>query len=70
MFLPYDRLKLQYPALEKRKWLLPFYEVKRWCRIIFKGGLKTAKKQADLNDAVSDEYVHKVKALLNDLELN
>ena len=70
VFLPYDRLKLQYPALEKRKWLLPFYEVKRWCRIIFKGGLKTAKKQADLNDAVSDEYVHKVKALLNDLELN
>lgn len=69
VFLPYDKLKIQYPALEKRKWLFPFYQVRRWCRIVFKGGLKTAKKQAKLNDAVSDKYVKDVASLLGELEL-
>lgn len=40
VFMPYSQLKLIYPVLEKCKWLLPLYEVRRWGRIIFGGGIK------------------------------
>lgn len=54
IFLPYGQLKQIYPTLEKRKWLLPLYEVKRWFGIVFRGdlGRSTAeiKKSASITD--------------------
>ena len=38
IFLPYKALKSVYPVLEKKKWLFPFLQVRRWCRLIFCGG--------------------------------
>ncbi|MBQ4518395.1 MAG: nucleotidyltransferase family protein [Clostridia bacterium] len=35
IFLKYSVMKYYYPVLQKHKWLLPFYEVKRWCKLIF-----------------------------------
>lgn len=35
IFLKYSVIKYQYPILQKHKWLLPIYEVKRWCKLIF-----------------------------------
>ena len=40
MFLPYSVMKKQYPPLEKCPILLPFYHVRRWCRILFRDRAK------------------------------
>ncbi len=36
IFLKYDIIKYHYPILEKHKWLLPYFEVVRWLKLIFK----------------------------------
>lgn len=38
IFLPYERLKYQYPILQKYKWLYPVYTFVRWTRLIFVRG--------------------------------
>lgn len=35
IWLPYDRLKHYYPSLNGKKILLPFYEFRRWMKLIF-----------------------------------
>ena len=35
IWLPYDRLKHYYPSLDGKKILLPFYEMRRWMKLIF-----------------------------------
>lgn len=35
IFLPYDFLKVQFPILNKHKWLIPFCQVARWYKRIF-----------------------------------
>jgi len=35
IFLKTSVMNSYYPILKKKKWLLPFYHVKRWCRLIF-----------------------------------
>ena len=52
-FLPYDKLKEFFPALEGRKWLLPFYQIKRWFLMIFGGRLKN--KVAELKQTRADD---------------
>ena len=37
LFLPYEVLKKQYPKLEKHKWLMPWYQVRRWVTKLFNG---------------------------------
>ena len=69
VFLSYGNLKLIYPSLERHKWLFPFYQVRRWFRIIFKGVSKNAKHTLKSYDEVTDEQRDRVKALLKTLEL-
>ena len=33
VFQPYEVLKEKYPVLKKHKWLIPFYQMKRWCKL-------------------------------------
>ena len=40
IWLPYDTLKFHYPSLDGKRALLPFYEMRRWCKLIFCGGAK------------------------------
>ena len=40
IFLSFKELKAQYPSLEKHKWLYPFYQVRRWFKLLFCGGVK------------------------------
>lgn len=46
VFQPYDKLKYQYPVLKKHKWLLPFMQMRRWCRILF--GRKKTHADAEI----------------------
>lgn len=57
IFLPYSQLCEQYPFLRKAPILLPFYEVRRWLRIIFRGRLKKNFKTAVRHTSVDAEYL-------------
>ena len=58
-----------YPSLERKKWLLPFYHLKRWYRVLFSGGMKTAKAQILKSNTVSEEEVKAAERLLCELGL-
>ena len=57
IFLPYKHMKRYYPILEKHKWLTPFYEVVRWCKLLFGGGVKrSVEKLKTINSVDQEEY--------------
>ena len=64
VFLPYEQLKLTYPNLEKRKWLFPFYQVKRWFRLFGKGKLKKSMQEAKTTSSVTNEENNQTTELL------
>lgn len=70
IFQPYDVIKHFYPILQKHKWMLPFCQVARWCRILFGGGIKRSVKELQANANISQENVDKTRNLLDDLGLN
>ena len=45
MFLPYRKLKLVYPVLQKHKWLYPFYQVVRWFSFLFGSRKQTGRAE-------------------------
>lgn len=65
IWLPYDVLRFQYPALNKRKFLLPFYEMCRWFKLIFKGRAKRGVSELKVNE----NKVSEAKKLLSELKL-
>lgn len=69
VFLPYGQLKLTYPNLEKRKWLFPFYQMKRWFRLFKKGRFKTSIYEAKATSSVKNEENVQTTRLLEELGL-
>ena len=67
IFKPYDELKFWYPRLNGRKWLLPFYQVKRWCRILFGGAMKKNMEERKLKEKVSASPSDEAAELLKKL---
>ncbi len=65
---PYDDLAFQYPSLKKRKWLLPYYQVCRWGRLIFKGGAQKTIKEIGLDGDISMQRKN-ISIMLRELEL-
>ena len=69
VFLSRKNLEITYPNLKKHPILLPFYQVKRWFKVL---DPKKRKRVADVTAArnsVSKEQSDSVKALLDDLNL-
>ena len=69
IFQPYDQIKCAYPVLEKHKWLTPFYQVVRWFRILFKGGVKKSVYEFSESANLSKDTQDKTQKLLQDLGL-
>ena len=69
IFLPYKYIKWQYPILQKHKWLTPFYEVRRWGRLIFKGRLKSSVKEMRTISALEEDRKRDLAKLLRDVGL-
>ena len=67
IFLPYTYLKAEYPILEKKKWLVPIYQVVRWCKVLQRK--ETIRRVAELkvNAKVSEEDTAAVAKLLEHL---
>lgn len=69
IFMPYEELKVAYPALEKRKWLTPFYQVRRWGSILFGGRIKKSVLELNTSAAVTQEDSDRLKQMMEELEL-
>lgn len=69
IWLPYDQLVLRYPSLTGRKFLLPFYEVCRWCKLLFGGSARKSAHTLKVNFTTSQEKLDCTKKLLDSLQL-
>lgn len=69
LFLSYEQMKIYYPSLKKCPLLFPFYQVRRWFRILFCGGRKSALDQIRVNQTLSDEKKRSSKNLMDELGL-
>lgn len=69
VWLPYTHLKQVYPSLAKHKWAFPFYQVRRWFKVLFKGMNPGAKKHIQTSKNVTAEQREEVANLLKQLDL-
>ena len=69
VFLSYKYMAIYYPSLKKCPILFPFYQVRRWCRILFCGGRKRAMNEIKLNQSISGEKKQAARNLIEELEL-
>ena len=63
-------MKNLYPTLQKHKILLPFFHVRRWLRVIFKGGLKRARAQFSKSGSISEMEIKDTVKILQYLGLD
>ena len=69
IFMPYEQLCITYPKLKKNKLLLPFYQVKRWCRILKNKGYAKASDEIKANNSVSEKNLNEYSKLFDELQL-
>ena len=69
IFISYDSMLIYYPSLRKCPILYPFYQVRRWFRIVFCGGRKRALNEMKLNQNLSQLKIEKAKRLIDELGL-
>lgn len=67
IWLPYDRIKYHYPILKEQKWLTPFFQVVRWLKLIFKGGVKRSVRELKTAAEVSTDESSYAAGLLQEL---
>ena len=69
LWKPYRELKFWYPGLSKHKWLLPFYEAKRWFTIIFGGALAHKIREKRILNSMEKEKLDIADRLILELGL-
>lgn len=69
LFLDYDTLCFLYPSLKGHHYLLPYYEVKRWCRLFNKEKRKSVRNSISMNRELSTSSIASVGELLEKLDL-
>ena len=67
VWLDFSLLSFQYPSLKKHPYLVPFYQVRRWCKIIFKGRIKRPIKEIGINGTISKDAVNAMELLISDM---
>ena len=68
IWLPYDRLKHYYPSLNGKRILLPFYEFRRWMKLIFskttrRRSINEMRASGNLDTARADTLARHMKEL-------
>ena len=69
IFLSYKDMAVYYPSLKKCPILFPFYQARRWCRILFCGGRKAAMNEIKVNKNITTEEQERAKKLSEELNL-
>ena len=67
IWLPYEKLKYQYPILQKHKILTPIYQVRRWFNLLNKSTRERALYELDHSVNTDNESVERVSRLMQDL---
>lgn len=70
VFVSYNHLKRRYPNLEKYKFMMPLYQVRRWISMIKNGKLEQCTDEFKLSKSISQEQLNSTKKLLKALKLN
>ncbi len=69
IFLPYKLMVIRYPSLEKRKWLYPLYQFRRWYDLLFKGRAAYSFNELKINQTISKEKLNNTNTMFDDLGL-
>ena len=69
LFMPYDVLKKRHPALRKHKWLMPFFQIARWFRLITGEKTKQAINEIKTSAATSQEDADDIHRFLTKIGL-
>lgn len=69
IFLPYDVIKLQYPILNKHRWLTPVMEVFRWFRVIFRGRAPRAVNKLRYIQSIPQSETDAIDNIMTELRL-
>lgn len=69
IFMPYRDLRVQYPVLNRHKWLLPICQVRRWFRMLFRGRLGQSVKELKLTQNMDDRHSLEVSRLMTQIGL-
>ncbi len=69
IWMPYEQLKAQYPNLEKRRWLTPIYQIRRWFRLIFGGRMKNSVRELKRAGATDKQAQAQAERMLMELGL-
>lgn len=69
VFMPIDTLAVLYPAVADKKYLYPYYTVKRWIKILLYPNKKAVVSELDSNKSLSKKNMTIFKKVYNDMEL-
>ena len=69
LFLSYEVIKFEYPILMKHKWLTPFYQVRRWFKLLRKDSRQRTAQQLQTADALDRQAQENTRGLMNYLGL-
>lgn len=69
IFLPYETIKFHYPILQKHRWLTPFCEVRRWGKLIFRGGAKRSLDELSISARIDKKQAEETAAFLAEIGL-
>ncbi len=69
IWLPFESLKANYPSVEKRKILIPFYQVKRWFSLLLSGKKSKGLKELNVSNSIDKTTMESTAGLLKHLEL-
>lgn len=70
IFLPYRIIQYCYPILQKHRWLTPFYEVRRWLRLIFTKDARRSLRTLRTNATISSSEIASTADLMEYLGLS
>ena len=68
-YLPYEQLISSYPNLINHRYFLPYYEIKRWFKLLDKDKRKKIEKEILMNNEISSDSIDSVGDLLDQLGL-
>jgi len=69
IFLPYDEIKYGYPILQKHKWLLPIYWVRRWFKLLDKRTARRVAWETKRTSEMSQNEIKEADRFLSDVGL-
>ena len=70
IWMPYESLVLRYPNLKGKRFLQPFYEIKRWFSLFKRSVWKRSVGELKTNAAMDKETVNETEKLMDSLGLH